>query len=60
MRSGLIVTVAVGLAAIAARLLAPAPIADLVAVAYLVSATTTFGPLWSAAATPQHASRRRR
>ena len=60
MRPGLIVTVTVGLAAIAARLLAPTPIADLLAVAYLVSATTTFGPLWSAATAPQHASRRRR
>jgi hypothetical protein len=60
MKAGLLVTVAVGLASIASRLLAPAPIADLVAVAYLVSATTTFGPWWSAAAAADHPARRNR
>ncbi len=60
MRSGLIVTIAVGVAALASRALAPGPVADLVAVAYLVSATTTFGPMWSAAAAQHNPARRDR
>jgi Na+(H+)/acetate symporter ActP len=44
MRSGLFVTVGVGLLAVVLRALAPAPLADLSALAYLIAATSTFGP----------------
>lgn len=50
MRSGLLVTVAVGLTAIVMRAVAPAPLADLTALAYLVAATTAFSPRWTSAA----------
>jgi hypothetical protein len=43
MRAGLLVTIGVGLAAILLRAYAPAPVADVSAVVYLIAATSTFG-----------------
>ena len=44
MKPALLVTVAVGLTAILARVVAPGSVADLTAVGYLVAATSAFGP----------------
>lgn len=53
MKSGLFLVVVTGLAAVALRALGLAPWADLTAVAYLASATLTFGrPFGAPASTP--------
>jgi hypothetical protein len=44
MRAGFVVTVGIGLMAVVLRAYAPAPIADLSALGYLIAATSTFGP----------------
>ena len=53
MKSGLFLVVVTGLAAVALRALGLAPWADLTAVAYLASATLTWGrPVWAPAPPP--------